>query len=72
MLAPLQHSSERRPDHHDPNQLVSYGTGGRRGSPFVGYFTVAHILAITNTSQPHLAAILEEAATVVRSTEVQS
>jgi phosphoglucomutase len=38
---------ERRPDLHDPNQLVSFGTSGHRGSPLNGTFTEAHILAIT-------------------------
>ena len=38
---------ERRPDLEDPNQLVSFGTSGHRGSPFQGTFTEAHILAIT-------------------------
>jgi len=38
---------ERRPDLQDPNQLVSFGTSGHRGSPFHGTFTEAHILAIT-------------------------
>jgi len=38
---------ERRPDVNDPNQLVSFGTSGHRGSPFKGTFTEAHILAIT-------------------------
>ena len=38
---------ERRPDTSDPNQLVSFGTSGHRGSPFAGSFTEAHILAIT-------------------------
>src|ERR1700675_5030410 len=38
---------ERRPDLHDPNQLVSFGTSGHRGSPSLGTFTEAHILAIT-------------------------
>jgi len=38
---------ERRPDVHDPNQLVSFGTSGHRGSPLRGTFTEAHILAIT-------------------------
>ncbi len=38
---------ERRPDLHDPNQLVSFGTSGHRGSPFQGTFTETHILAIT-------------------------
>ncbi len=37
----------RRPDVADPNQLVSFGTSGHRGSPFDGTFTEAHILAIT-------------------------
>ncbi len=38
---------ERRPDLHDRNQLVSFGTSGHRGSPLHGTFTEAHILAIT-------------------------
>jgi phosphoglucomutase len=38
---------ERRPDLEDPNQLVSFGTSGHRGSPFQGTFIEAHILAIT-------------------------
>jgi Phosphoglucomutase/phosphomannomutase, alpha/beta/alpha domain I len=38
---------ERRPDLNDPNQMVSFGTSGHRGSPFHGTFTEAHILAIT-------------------------
>ena len=38
---------ERRPDTSDPNQLVSFGTSGHRGSPLRGSFTEAHILAIT-------------------------
>ncbi|HET6942370.1 MAG TPA: phosphoglucomutase (alpha-D-glucose-1,6-bisphosphate-dependent) [Sphingomicrobium sp.] len=37
----------RHPDLHDPNQLVSFGTSGHRGSPWHGTFTEAHILAIT-------------------------
>jgi phosphoglucomutase len=38
---------ERRPDVGDPNQLVSFGTSGHRGTPLRGTFTEAHILAIT-------------------------
>jgi phosphoglucomutase len=38
---------ERKPDVKDPNQLVSFGTSGHRGSPLHGSFTEAHILAIT-------------------------
>jgi phosphoglucomutase len=38
---------QRRPDVADPNQLVSFGTSGHRGSPLDGSFTEAHILAIT-------------------------
>ena len=38
---------ERHPDPHDPNQFVSFGTSGHRGSPVHGTFTEAHILAIT-------------------------
>ncbi len=38
---------ERLPDLSDPNQMVSFGTSGHRGSPLGGTFTEAHILAIT-------------------------
>jgi phosphoglucomutase len=37
----------RRPDLEDPNQRVSFGTSGHRGSPIHGTFTESHILAIT-------------------------
>jgi len=37
---------ERKPDLDDPNQLVSFGTSGHRGTPTHGTFTEAHILAI--------------------------
>src|SRR5262249_38745706 len=38
---------ERRPDLGNPDQLVSFGTSGHRGTPLDGTFTEAHILAIT-------------------------
>jgi len=38
---------ENRPDVSDPNQLVSFGTNGHRGSPLSATFTEAHILSIT-------------------------
>jgi phosphoglucomutase len=38
---------ERRPDLDDPEQRVSFGTSGHRGSSLHGSFTEAHILAIT-------------------------
>jgi phosphoglucomutase len=38
---------ERQPDLSDPNQMVSFGTSGHRGSPLRGSFGEAHILAIT-------------------------
>jgi phosphoglucomutase len=38
---------ERTPDLADPNQLVSFGTSGHRGTPFDGTFPDAHIAAIT-------------------------
>jgi len=38
---------EKRPNVADPNQRVSFGTSGHRGSPLRGSFTEAHILAIT-------------------------
>jgi phosphoglucomutase len=37
----------RAPDLGNPNQLVAFGTSGHRGSPLLGTFTEAHILAIT-------------------------
>ena len=38
---------ERQPDIDDPNQMVSFGTSGHRGSALDGTFNEAHILAIT-------------------------
>lgn len=38
---------DRRPDISDPDQLVSFGTSGHRGTSLNGTFTEAHILAIT-------------------------
>src|SRR3974377_2127544 len=38
---------EHKPDLADPNQLVSFGTSGHRGSSLNSTFTEAHILAIT-------------------------
>jgi phosphoglucomutase len=38
---------ERRPDFGDPDQLVSFGTSGHRGSLLHGTFTESYILAIT-------------------------
>ena len=38
---------EQRPDPSDPNQRVSFGTSGHRGTSRNGTFTEAHILAIT-------------------------
>jgi phosphoglucomutase len=47
-LARLQREYfERQPDLGDPNQFVSFGTSGHRGTPLNGTFTEAHILAIT-------------------------
>src|SRR5262245_40807977 len=37
---------ERQPDLGDPQQLVSFGTSGHRGSSLNGTFNEAHILAI--------------------------
>src|SRR4029453_10890077 len=37
---------ERSPDLGNPNELVSFGTSGHRGSPLHGSFTESHILAI--------------------------
>src|SRR5690349_5968443 len=38
---------ERQPSLDDPQQLVSFGTSGHRGSSLSGTFTEAHIRAIT-------------------------
>src|SRR5258705_3002207 len=38
---------EARPDVADPNQRVTFGTSGHRGSSLSGTFTEAHVLAIT-------------------------
>jgi phosphoglucomutase len=38
---------ERQPDIEDPQQLVSFGTSGHRGSPLDSTLNEAHILAIT-------------------------
>ena len=37
----------RKPDLSDPQQRVSFGTSGHRGTPFDASFTESHILAIT-------------------------
>lgn len=47
-LSKLQQSYyDGRPDANDPNQMVSFGTSGHRGTSLNGTFTEAHILAIT-------------------------
>ena len=38
---------ERKPELSDPAQRVSFGTSGHRGSPLIGSFNEAHILATT-------------------------
>jgi phosphoglucomutase len=43
----------RRPDPDDPEQRVSFGTSGHRGSPLTGAFTEAHIAAITQAICDH-------------------
>ncbi len=50
LIDPARIESEfyaRKPDPTDPNQLVSFGTSGHRGSSLSGSFNEAHILAIT-------------------------
>src|ERR1700724_702837 len=50
LIDPVQLEREyyaRRPDLDDPEQRVSFGTSGHRGSPLRGSFTEAHILAIS-------------------------
>ena len=44
---------ERKPEPGDPNQLVSFGTSGHRGTPLNGSFTEAHILAISQAICEH-------------------
>jgi phosphoglucomutase len=44
---------ERLPDVDDPDQLVSFGTSGHRGTPAKGTFTEAHILAIAQAICDH-------------------
>jgi len=47
-VAQLEHDYyTKQPDLADPNQLVSFGTSGHRGTPGDGTFTEAHILATT-------------------------
>ncbi len=43
----LRQYEERKPDPSDPQQRVSFGTSGHRGSPLNGSFNEAHILAMT-------------------------
>ncbi len=43
----LREYGTRQPDLADPQQLVSFGTSGHRGTSLDGTFTEAHILAIT-------------------------
>jgi phosphoglucomutase len=42
-----------KPDADDPNQRVSFGTSGHRGSPFHASFSEAHIAAITQAICEH-------------------
>jgi phosphoglucomutase len=44
---------EAKPDPADPNQLVSFGTSGHRGTSSNATFTEAHILAITQAICEH-------------------
>ena len=44
---------ERRPNIDDPQQMVSFGTSGHRGSSLNSTFTEAHILAITQAICEH-------------------
>ncbi|HEV3028838.1 MAG TPA: phosphoglucomutase (alpha-D-glucose-1,6-bisphosphate-dependent), partial [Planctomycetota bacterium] len=43
----LKQYEERKPDPADPQQRVSFGTSGHRGSPLNGSFNETHILAMT-------------------------
>jgi phosphoglucomutase len=42
----LRDYHDRKPDMADPQQRVSFGTSGHRGTPLDGSFTESHILAI--------------------------
>ena len=44
---------DSKPDSTDPNQLVSFGTSGHRGTSSNATFTEAHILAITQAICEH-------------------
>src|SRR5258706_13004201 len=43
----LKQYEDRKPDPADPQQRVSFGTSGHRGSPLNGSFNEHHILAMT-------------------------
>src|SRR5579862_8260576 len=43
----LKQYADRKPDLADPQQRVSFGTSGHRGSPLNGSFNEVHILAMT-------------------------
>ncbi|HVE42547.1 MAG TPA: phosphoglucomutase (alpha-D-glucose-1,6-bisphosphate-dependent) [Planctomycetota bacterium] len=43
----LKAYADRKPDVADPQQRVSFGTSGHRGSPLNGSFNEAHIVAMT-------------------------
>lgn len=47
---------DKSPDIDNPQQLVSFGTSGHRGTSLDGTFTEAHILAITQAICEHRAA----------------
>jgi phosphoglucomutase len=49
----LREYETRTPDLSDPQQRVSFGTSGHRGTPLDGSFTAAHILAITQAICEH-------------------
>src|SRR6185312_10093013 len=49
----LAEYANRKPDLSDPQQRVSFGTSGHRGTPLDGSFTEAHILAITQAICEH-------------------
>src|SRR5690242_15196339 len=44
---------DRRPDVDGTEQLVSFGTSGRRGTPGKGTFTEPHVLAIAQAVCDH-------------------
>jgi len=50
----LKQYVDRKPDVSDPQQRVSFGTSGHRGTPLNGSFNEAHIVAMTQADRPEV------------------